>query len=276
MDRQEMGAFLRVCRQRIDPQSAGFPVQRRRRVAGLRREEVAELAGISPDWYTRLEQGRHVGISREVVERLIEALRLSPAESEHLVALSGVSPRVMASDDMAQLPVGDDAPEQLLGALQPHPAYYITGPWDLVAWNDAAARVIPELLAPENEGNVLRMVFCDERFRARLVDWEAHARRCLAIFRGDYGRNPADARFRRLAADLTLASPEFAAWWPRHEVGFRAPSAKRLRDREFGELRFVVRFFHAAERADLILVVFTGDTGAQEQIQAALTTGVHA
>ncbi|WP_435105123.1 helix-turn-helix transcriptional regulator [Arhodomonas sp. AD133] len=270
MDRQEMGAFLKACRSRIDPRTAGFPVSRRRRVAGLRREEIAELADISADWYTRLEQGRDVGVSREVLQRLITALRLTASEAEHLIALSGISPRPAAPASPRKNAAGDGTYQHLLDALSPHPAYYITGPWDLMAWNDAAARIVPEILAPETHGNLLRMIFCHDRFRARLVDWESHARQCLAVFRGDYGQHPGDTRFRRLAAELTVASTEFAQWWPAHEVGIRSPTAKRLQDPELGELNFVAQFFHAAEQPDLVLVVFTGDTTTQQRIAGAL------
>ncbi len=270
MDRQEMGAFLKACRSRIEPRTAGFPVSRRRRVTGLRREEVAELAAISADWYTRLEQGRDVGVSREVLERLITALRLTASEADHLIALSGISPTPALPETPAKNAAGDAAHQHLLDALSPHPAYYVAGPWDLVAWNDAAARIVPEILAPGAHGNLLRMIFCDERFRARLTDWEDHARRCLAVFRGDYGRHPGDTRFRRLAAELTVASTEFAQWWPAHEVGIRSPTAKRLRDPDLGELNFVVQFFHAAEQSDLVLVVFTGDTETQARIAGVL------
>lgn len=270
MDRQEMGAFLRACRSRIDPRTVGFPVHRRRRVAGLRREEIAELANISTDWYTRLEQGRDVGVSRDVPERLIAALCLTSSEADHLVALSGISPKPVKGVEPEGHAEGSAAHQELLDSLSPHPAYYVTGPWDLVAWNDAAAHIIPEILAPETHGNLLRMVFCHHGFRGRLVEWESHARQCLAVFRGDYGRHPGDVRFRRLAAELTVASAEFAQWWPEHEVGVRSPTTKKLRDPELGELSFVVQFFHAAEQSDMVLVVFTGDAPTQQFIATTL------
>lgn len=270
MNRQEMGAFLKACRGRTDPVSAGFSAGKRRRVTGLRREEVADLAGISPDWYTRLEQGRDVGVSREVLERLIGAFQLTASEAEYLISLSGISPATQSiqrpgSGDTEQL-----ARDRVLESLNPHPAYYVSGPWDLVAWNRSAEQVIPELFTPETRRNALRMVFCDNSFRSRLADWEQHARRCMAIFRGDYGRHPGDGRFRRMAAELTVASDDFARWWPEHEVEVRTPAEKKLFDPTVGELNFVTQFFHATERSDLVLIVFCGDTPTQQRIAGQL------
>lgn len=270
MDRREMAAFLKARRSRIDPVSAGFPPGRRRRVSGLRREEVAELAGISPDWYARLEQGRDLGVSATVLERLAAALRLSPTETAHLMSLAGLPVADAVTEDekaASELETRRD----LLESFGPNPAYYVSGPWDLAVCNRAAARMIPELLGPEGNGNVLRMIFCSHSFRERLANWADHAQHCIAVFRGDYGRNIDDARFRRLAAELTVASPEFAEWWPQQKVGMRSPTVKLLRDPELGELSFTVHFFHATEARNLILVLFAGDAEARKRI-AAITS----
>lgn len=269
MDRKEMAAFLKAQRGRIDPQSAGFRPGRRRRVSGLRREEVAELVGISPDWYARLEQGRELGVSATVLERLAVALSLSPTEAAYLFSLAGLSAPKTATQDEKAVPELTSH-RDLLESFGPNPAYYVSGPWNLAFCNRAAARMIPELLGPEGNGNVLRMIFCSSGFRKRLVNWADHAQRCIAVFRGDYGRNIDDARFRRLAAELTVASPEFAEWWPQQKVGTRSPTVKLLRDPELGELSFTLHFFHATEARNLILVVFAGDAEARERIASAL------
>ncbi|MDN3516578.1 helix-turn-helix transcriptional regulator [Aquisalimonas lutea] len=273
MDRQEMGAFLRACRGRTDPVSSGFAVGKRRRVAGLRREEVAELAGISPDWYTRLEQGRDVGVSRDVLERLIDAFQLTASEADYLISLSGISPATQTEQRPAPGGTEQVAQQRVLESLNPHPAYYVAGPWDLVAWNESAEQVMPELFRTDARRNALRMVFCNESFRERLADWEQHARHCMAVFRGDYGRHPGDERFRRVAAELTIASPEFARWWPEHQVEVRTPAEKQLHDPELGELHFVTQFFHATERSDLVLIVFCGDASTQRRIAGRLDEG---
>ncbi|MDR5884793.1 helix-turn-helix transcriptional regulator [Vreelandella janggokensis] len=267
IDHKELGDFMKACRARLDADAMGFPVSPRRRVAGLRREEVAELANISPDWYTRLEQGRNVGVSRRVLECLSLALQLSEAETGHLFSLAGVQrpmETVMPSDERA-------SQVDVLEALLPNPAHCVSGPWEIEAMNAAAELALPELHGNEAGGNVMRMIFRDEGFRERLVDWESHAKQCLATFRTFYGRQQArDPRFRQLVNELTLSSEAFAAWWPRQRVGDLSPASKRFIDPKLGELRFTVRFFQPTEDPSRIMTVFMGDASTQKRLGEAL------
>ncbi|RAW05999.1 transcriptional regulator [Halomonas elongata] len=267
IDHEELGAFMKACRARVDAEAMGFPVGKRRRVAGLRREEVAELAGISPDWYTRLEQGRDVGVSRRVLECLSKALQLSEAEMGHLFALAGVQRPVETAVSSSEAVVSQ---AEVLEALSPNPAHCVSGPWDIEAMNMAAEVAFPELHGKKAGGNVMRMIFRDEGFRERLADWESHAKQCLATFRTLYGRQMRDPRFRQLVNELTLSSEEFAAWWPRQHVGDLSPASKRFIDPVLGELRFTVRFFQPTEDPGRILTVFMGDAYTQQRLGEAL------
>lgn len=267
IDHKELGDFMKACRARIDAETMGFPVGSRRRVAGLRREEVAELAGISPDWYTRLEQGRDVGVSRRVLECLSEALQLSEAETGHLFSLAGVQ----RFAETAIPGVESVSQADVLEALSPNPAHYVSGPWDLEAMNAAAELALPELRGADANGNVMRMIFRDEGFRERLVDWESHAQQCLATFRTLYGRQARNPRFRQLVSELTLSSEAFATWWPRQRVGDLSPASKRFIDPVLGELRFTVRFFQPTEDPGGILTIFMGDSSTQQRLGEALS-----
>lgn len=269
MDQQQMAAYLKACRGRISPSSKGFS-DVRRRVPGLRREEVAELAGISADWYTRLEQGRGTGVSRDVLNRLAEALELSPFESEYLASLSGNARMTNWVSDSANSKAERILRHEMLTALLPHPAYYVMGPWQVIAWNEAVDLVLPELFDKQSKCNAMRMIFCNDSYRARIKNWSKSARESLTVFRGDYGLRPAGERFQGLVAELMTESAEFAQWWSEHEVSTRGPERKVLIDEKLGNLHFVTQCYISAKQPDLILVVFTGDVTTQHKITEAL------
>jgi transcriptional regulator with XRE-family HTH domain len=234
-----LGQFLRSRRARLSPAEVGLPGIGRRRAAGLRREEVAQLAGISPAWYTHLEQGRDVRPSRDVLDALAGALRLSVAEQAHLLRLvdrhwrrpaRGTvpgSPRSQARACPAPTRSADPLPSlgRLLDALEPTPALVIDCCWDLVGRTAALAAVLPDLGTPGAGGsgppvNMVEYVLGSDACRAAVSDWALLARMAVDGLRASLpsvaADDPAGARAAALVERLTAASPEFRAWWPEY------------------------------------------------------------
>ncbi|TDD64394.1 transcriptional regulator [Actinomadura darangshiensis] len=219
MATREMADFLRSRRDRIKPSSVGLPGGGRRRAPGLRRAEVAQLAGISPDYYMRLEQGRGIRPSPSVLDGLAQALVLNDDERDHLYRLALSLP----SPPHAPAPLPPDGPvhanvRRLLDEIDPVPAYVINGRLDVLAWNRAAAVLFQDLAElPPSRRNMLRYVLADPRARAFYVEWEEVARHGLAQLRTATGRGPGDPATEALIGELSR-SPWFGAWWDRQDV----------------------------------------------------------
>ncbi|MGW6931442.1 helix-turn-helix transcriptional regulator [Lentzea sp. NPDC054927] len=244
----ELGAFLRSRRERITPAEAGLPSTGRRRTPGLRREEIAVLAGISATWYTYLEQGRDVQASDQVLGALAAALGLDRSEKDHLFQIAGRAPAAEVEealpDEVAAVPA----------LLQPNPAYIIGATYDVLVHNEAAADLFPALQG-ENP-NFVRWVFTDPQARHALMDWEPEARGLLARLRTLAGRHAGEARFTRLIDDLHEASQEVRDWWPHYDVQARRGGRKRLRHPRLGPLDYAYTAFHLAEQPDQTLVIY--------------------
>ncbi len=217
--RQELGAFLQALRSRSAPEEFGFPAGSRRRTQGLRREEAAQLAGISPTWYTWIEQGREVRVSAEVLDRLARSLKLTPTERAYLFEMAG------RRDPQAATPEEDTAPAALAAVLDDIavPAYVMGRYWDVLAWNKPAAELFSGWLdrrqaVGDPPPNMLRFVFLEQQARRFVVDWEARARRITAEFRADCRSRFEEPALQRLVDELKAASPEFARFWKQHDV----------------------------------------------------------
>ncbi|MFJ9849005.1 helix-turn-helix transcriptional regulator [Streptomyces sp. NPDC101150] len=212
--RRRLAEYLRSRRERITPGEAGIPAGPRRRTPGLRREEVAQLSGVSVTWYTWLEQARDITVSRQVLTSLARALMLSSVERRHLFALADERP-----PDQPPGRGPGPALQRLVDALEPHPAYLLDANWDLVGWNRAEAGLIgdPAQLEPA-ERNLLWLVFTDPALRTLLVDWNGQARNLVAQFRADARGQFGAPRFERLTAELRRLSPEFRTWWEAHDL----------------------------------------------------------
>ncbi|MBP2321675.1 transcriptional regulator with XRE-family HTH domain [Kibdelosporangium banguiense] len=246
--RHELGAFLRSRRERITPAEAGLPQTGRRRTPGLRREELALLAGISATWYTYLEQGRDVRASDQVLTALAGALRLDRHERDHLFHLAGHMP---AAETEEQLTAEVAAIPML---LQSNPAYIISASYDVLSHNQATDDLFPNFPRP---ANFVRWVFTEPVARYVLVDWEPEARGLLARLRTLADRYPGHAGFTRLLEDLHEASPEVRAWWPHYEVQARGGGRKRLRRADGAVIDFAYTAFHLAEQPDHTLVIYS-------------------
>lgn len=255
----DLAEFLRARRAALAPADVGLAPGGRRRTAGLRREEVAILAGVSVSWYTWLEQGRPIKASRDVLDALARALRLDPVEHDHLVALAGHPLRrpVTPGHDEAPAPL-----RRLLDALAPCPAYVLGPRWDFLAWNTPMARLFPPLATlPAEERNLVWVVFADPYARSLIGDREVEARRILSLFRAEVVPYADDPAVRRLVERLREASPEFAAWWPRHDVGGFEARLRRFHHPEAGLLVFEQEQLVPAGEPDLRVVVHLGVAG---------------
>lgn len=261
-----LGTFLRDRRTRLDPASFGFPAGRRR-TAGLRREEVAQRANISPTWYTWLEQGRGGAPSADVLDRLAAGLMLTDPERDHLFVLAlgrppekryggpeGISPRL----------------QRVLDAFPASPAMIKTVTWDVVAWNRAAAIVLTDYATlPREQRNILRLMFSNPRMRAAQEDWDAVARYVVGAFRADAARAGASVEIARLVDELSRFSPEFEALWRNNEVAGHGEGVKRLRHPELGPIELEFSTFAVEGRPDLTMLVYNPATARDAERVAA-------
>ena len=258
-----LGTYLRDRRTKLDPAALGFP-SGRRRTLGLRREEVAQRAHISPTWYTWLEQGRGGAPSADVLDRIARALMLTDVEREHLFLLGlGRPPEVRYQRSEGVTP----RLQRVLDALDPSPAVIRTATWDVVAWNRAATVMLMDYgsLPPERR-NILRFIFLDPRARAAQYDWESVARFVLGSFRVDAARAGAAAQVEPLVDELCRLSPEFEAMWRDNEVrGVHGEQVKRIRHPDLGALAFEYSAFAVDGRTDLSMVVYNPATPADAQ-----------
>jgi transcriptional regulator with XRE-family HTH domain len=212
--RDQLADFLRLHREATTPDSVGLPGGGRRRTPGLRREELAGLAGVGLSWYTWLEQGRDITPSASVLDALARVLDLGSAERRHLFDLAGVPPPAAAGD------YPDTAPPELAGiveGLEPNPAYLVGPRTDVLAWNGGATRMLGEpSRAPDGRPNLLWWLFTAPAPRG--PQWEDTGRNALARFRAEHARRYDDPAFTALIEALLEDSPRFRELWPRHEV----------------------------------------------------------
>jgi len=253
-----LGSYLKDRRMKLDPAAFGLPTERRR-TPGLRREEVAQRANISPTWYTWLEQGRGGAPSADVLDRIARALMLTDVEREHVFLLGlGRPPEARYQKNDGVTP----RLQRVLDALNPSPAVIRTALWDVVAWNRAATVMLTDYGSlPPEQRNILRYIFLDPRARALQYDWESVARFVLGAFRVDAARAGAAAEVERLVGELRRVSPEFEAMWRDNEVhGAHGDGVKHIRHPVIGRLAFEFSTFAVDGRTDLSLVVYNPAT----------------
>lgn len=253
--RREAGAFLRSRRGRLAPSEVGLPQGFRRRTPGLRREEVAMLAGVGTTWYTWLEQGREIQPSSDVLSALAEVLRLDPAERHHLFSLYDrpAQERRPMDEEHVGRPL-----RHMVDGLTEQPAFVLGWRWDILIWNRAAELLIgPYTELDGSRPNVLDLLFSDPAHRRLFIDWENVARGALATFRAESAPYIGDPDFEELVARLTRLSPEFAAWWPQHDVAHRLAGTKRLDHPDVGRMHFAFSMLAVGDRPGMKLFVFT-------------------
>ena len=264
--RRALGDFLRAQRARIAPASLGLPAGPRRRTPGLRREEIAQAAGMSATWYAWLEQGRDVSASPTALAALAGALHLTPAERAYLFELAG-----RRDPDGAPATDAMDVPPALAAALAAiaGPAYLLDRTWTARAWNAPAERLFVGWLdraGADPDGvarNLLRYVFLSPVARRVIPDWENRARRVLAEFRADSGTHLDDPALRALVEELTRRSVLFARCWREHAVVERAGGERRFEHPRDGRLRYEQIAFSLASRPDFKLVMLVPTPAAR-------------
>ncbi len=266
-----LGSYLKDRRSRLDPAALGFS-STRRRTPGLRREEVAQRANISPTWYTWLEQGRGGAPSADVLDRIARALMLTEVEREHLFLLGlGRPPEVRYQAAEGVTP----RLQRVLDALELSPALVRTATWDVVAWNRAAAAVLTDYGSlPPPQRNILRLIFCDPRVRAAQFDWDSVARFVVGAFRADATRAGATAQVKALIDELCQLSADFAAMWRDYDVRTYGEGMKRLRHPTLGSIAFEYSAFAVDGRPDLGMVVYNPATAQDaDRVRSLLHPG---
>jgi transcriptional regulator with XRE-family HTH domain len=269
--RHELGAFLRARRAALRPEDVGLPEGiNRRRTPGLRREEVAQLAGISVSWYTRLEQGKDVQLSAKALARVVKALQLTPAQREYVVTMARGDPLGV---EPARTETVSSTLQDVLDAQGDRPAYLIDARLNLLAWNQAAIDVFgfADGLAevPAVERNLLWLIFTDDS-RYLLVGWERHARLLLAQFRDASRHLVDDPWFGQFIERLKERSPEFAEWWSRYDVERVQETEKVVDHPAVGQIALrqtVLQVVDDSRGLYLILYVPSPGTDTAEKLQ---------
>lgn len=280
--RAEVRDFLTSRRERLTPEQAGVPSYGgRRRVKGLRREEVAMLAGMSTDYYTRLERGNLTGVSEAVLESLARALQFDEAERAHLFDLAGAaSPSRQARGQAADTSRRASARttvrqgvQRVLDSLNA-PAYVANGRMDILATNRLGRALFTDAYGAETSGfNLARYLFLDPRSRDFYVEWDTVARDSVASLRTNAGRNPYDRRLTDLVGELSTRSEEFAGWWATHTVKFHRTSTKKLHHSVVGELEVTGEALELPGDPGLRIVTYTVEPASpSEQALAFLAS----
>ncbi len=251
--------FLRSRRARLTPADVGLPATTRRLTAGLRREEVAQLAGISVDWYIRLEQGRPVSPSLTTIEALARALRLDRTELAHLRALAQPPDRRLFEPETVPPTV-----RRIVESLD-QPAYLTGRRWDILAWNAAADAIFGFGQLPESDRNSLVSMLTSERAR-RLYGsgWADEARRMVAQFRRSHDLWAGDPSFIALLERLRGGCPEFSGWWETHDIRDGAGGVKRVAHPVLGAIDLQFASFQANDDPALKLVIFNVTVADEE------------
>jgi transcriptional regulator with XRE-family HTH domain len=274
--RSELGDFLQARRSELSPDMVGLPgAGNRRRVRGLRREEVAALASISTDFYTRLEQGRRRA-SPEVLSALARVLRLSADERAYVFELSGREQRpVRPSPPQAQPQL-----RRLLGDLATTPAVVLGRRTDILAWNPMAAALFTDFgRLPEKNRNFVRLVFCDQVVRGLYPHWEYAARNGVAQLRREAARDPDDPELAALVEELSARDKDFQRWWTAHQVALRSAGTNEVRHPVVGDLTLDWAALVCTADPDQQLFTWTAEPGtpshgALRELASRVSAGV--
>jgi len=260
LNRAELAKFLRTRRERLHPRDVGLPDGQRRRTPGLRRQEVAQLAGLSVDYYIRLEQARGPRPSRQVLSALARALLLTTDEREYLFRVAGEEPSP-APGPRRDVPPGI---RYLLGALVATPAYVVSANYDILAWNQLATYFVGDLsaVAPDDR-NMIRWMFGRPADDSHWDDEHtvAFTRSMVADLRAAYARYPGEASIAALVGELLALSPRFAAMWAEHEVAAKHPMVKRVDHPLAGPIEFECQVMHIQD-TDQRLIAYVAAPGS--------------
>lgn len=251
--RHELGAFLRKRRESLSPLDVGLAAGTRRRTPGLRREEVAALAGVGLTWYTWLEQGRAISVSAAFLDNVARALKLDLTERRHLFMLAHHRPPEATPRHWTTLP---PFLRRLIDDMAGRPAHVLNLRWDAVGWNAASDRLFGFAARAESERNMLWMLFSDDILSKRIADWDHQAPRIVASFRRDYALAPEDEAMMELVDTLRSVSPGFRDLWERHDVHGCCQGKRSFIIDGIGRLRYEHASFTVDDERNLRLVVY--------------------
>jgi transcriptional regulator with XRE-family HTH domain len=258
-DAAELGAFLKARRAALEPDEVGLPQGiTRRRVAGLRREEIAQLAGISVDYYTRLEQGRAKNVSEAILDALARALRLRPDEESYLRNLAAPKRRGRLGSQRVRPEL-----QLLLDAVQA-PAFIFGRYLDVLAWNALGGAVAFDF-GNLDERSMPKLFFLDERAKQLHPEYDSVCRELVANLRAESGRHPGDPRFAQLIGELSLASARFRTLWAEHHVQEKAQGWKLMMNPVVGELRLRYETLRLPDDPDQGLVIYHAEPGSESE-----------
>lgn len=262
---RELGAFLRSRRERTQPEDLGLEPGPRRRVEGLRREEVAVLAGLSTDYYQRLEQGRGAKPSDALLDSISDALRLDSAEHRHLMTLA----RAVRQPETPKRRKHDRVPENAKRMLQAMglPAFVLSRHLDVLAWNESAAALLGDPLElPRDRRNMLHVLFHDDDLRLRCKGWEAMALDYIGLFRAAIGHDPGDPRAVTIVGELSLHSSEFRRLWARNEVRDNVHGSKTIRHPRIGDIDVEWDAYPLRGIPGPMMIVFVPQPGHEDRL----------
>jgi transcriptional regulator with XRE-family HTH domain len=252
--RRELGTFLRSRRERVKPEDVGLRPMRRRRTPGLRREEVAQLAGVGVTWYTWLEQGRDINPSAQVLHAISRTLQFDTSEHTHLFRLAGVPVTTIANQCLDLCPTA----QPLIDQLDPFPAIVVNDRLDLLAYNSAYASFFGDLDAiPIEDRNMLWLVFTHPDWERCIVDRDEVLGRMVAEYRAGMVEHLDDPAWKSLVARLQAASPEFTSLWERHDVQAVEGRLKRALHPALGLLHLEYTNLWLNQRLGTRIVAFT-------------------
>ncbi|MFL1675650.1 helix-turn-helix transcriptional regulator [Paenibacillus dendritiformis] len=254
---QMLSEFLRAKRAQILPQSVGLPAGTRRRTPGLRREEVAQLAGVSTTWYTWLEQGRDIQVSASVLDSVAAALKLTVDERKYLYALAlegGAGPAVREEEE----PQISPALQRILQELRHCPTIISDRRCHIVGWNEAASHVFLDFIAiPPEERNMIRLLFTRKEFQSLAVNWEHFVKGFLSIFRAYYGQYVEDEWYDRFLEEMKEVHPDFQRLWNQSQVSTAPEVVIEFRHARAGKMLFHLTSLQVQGDADLRCSIYT-------------------
>ena len=266
--RSELAGFLRSRRERIAPEEAGLPPGGRRRTPGLRREEVAQLAGVGVTWYTWLEQGRDIRASEQVLDAVARTLMLDPHERSHLFTLAGAQEQTIEKECQSLSP----AMQVLLDQLEPYPACVQNARFDVLAFNRCYGRMIGDIEAlPFEDRNALWLAFTHPRWRETMIDWDDAVNRMVGQYRAAMAEHVAEPAWKGLVKRLHQASPEFTKVWDLHEVSTPENRTKRLLHWQVGLLRLDYTHLWLGPRRETRMITYTpADSDTRDRLARLL------
>lgn len=254
---QALSAFLKSQRAKISPESVGFPAGTRRRTPGLRREEVAQLAGVSTTWYTWLEQGRDIQASTSVLDCVAGALKMNADERKYLYSLAIEDGSTTYAPENEPLRISPSL-QKIITGLEHCPVIVSDRMCNIVGWNQAACHVFLDFdRIPPEERNMIRLLFSRREFRRLAVNWEQFASGFLSMFRSYYGRYVSDEWYERFLREMTETHPEFRSMWEHGQVSYAPEVHLEFRHAKAGKMVYELTSLSVSGQDDLRLSIYT-------------------